>query len=385
MKPFEYSRDFTQINFRKHPELYQVGRGERRMSDAGVIDGFADLRSRLADTAVHTLRACNLGADEQLLILTDSATAPSLTQAFTDAATVSGHSGDVVLLNVRPRRPAFADLPPLAVDALLAADLVIDLTTVPWLYSDSFTRYGQDCQARGSRLALVWGMPESLRTLAACPPSATLANRARRALPRLNDARTVRVRSTTGTDFHAELGDPLDYRRSFIGEPPTSPGMIGAPLCASVTAPFVPGTAQGTLEFVGAGRFQGPENSPIRSEWPVTLTVEAGRVANVQGKHAAGIALADWFARAHHDDVFVVMDCNIGFDPRADLAWADNTVVHSFAGGIMIGIGSPYQYRSEGSHRPGYHLDLMFPGVDVDLDETPFIQAGAFVPDVGIG
>ena len=29
MTPFDYSRDFTQINFREHPELYQVGRGEQ--------------------------------------------------------------------------------------------------------------------------------------------------------------------------------------------------------------------------------------------------------------------------------------------------------------------------------------------------------------------
>jgi hypothetical protein len=204
-------------------------------------------------------------------------------------------------------------------------------------------------------------------------------------MPRLNDARTVRVRSTTGTEFQAELGDPLAYPRSFIGEPPTSRGMIGAPLCASVTAPFVPGTAHGALAFIGVGRFQGPENSPIRSKRPVTLTMEAGRVVDVQGDHAAGIALADWFIEAHHDDAFVVMDCNIGFDPRADLAWADNTVVHSFASGIMIGFGNPYQYRPEGSLRPGYHLDLMFPSVDVALDATPFIRAGAFVPDAGLG
>jgi hypothetical protein len=354
------------------------------MADAGLIDEFAPY-SRLANSAAQILRACGLGADEQLLVLTDSATAPELTRAFTDVATAPGHSGDIVLLSVRPRQPAFADLPPLAIDALLAADLVIDLTTVPWLYSDSFTRYGQECAARGSRLALIWGMPESLRTIAVCPPSATLADRARRALPRLNAARTVRVRSTSGTDFTAELGDPLDFPRSFIGEPPTSPGMIGAPLCASVTALFVPETAHGTLAFVGAGRFQGPENLPIRSELPATFTVETGRVVDVQGTDGAGIALADWFARAQHEDVFVVMDCNIGFDPRAELAWADNTVVHSYAGGIMIGFGNPYQYRPEGSHRPGYHLDLMFPGVDVDLDETPFIRAGSFVPEAGIG
>jgi hypothetical protein len=29
MKPFDNSRDFTQINFREHPEIYQVGRGEQ--------------------------------------------------------------------------------------------------------------------------------------------------------------------------------------------------------------------------------------------------------------------------------------------------------------------------------------------------------------------
>ena len=29
MTPFDYSRDFSQINFRERPELYQVGRGEQ--------------------------------------------------------------------------------------------------------------------------------------------------------------------------------------------------------------------------------------------------------------------------------------------------------------------------------------------------------------------
>lgn len=29
MKPFDYQQDFTQIDFRQHPERYQVGRGEQ--------------------------------------------------------------------------------------------------------------------------------------------------------------------------------------------------------------------------------------------------------------------------------------------------------------------------------------------------------------------
>ena len=331
------------------------------------------------------LSTCALVEQENVLVLLDEATAPILTRAFADALQGVGFPIDPVILSVRPRRPAFADLPFYAVDALLAADLVLDLTTVPWLYSDSFTRYAQECLASRSRLALIWGMPDSVRTIASCPPSATLADRARRALHLLNSARTMRIRATNGTDFVAELGDPLEYQRRFIGEPPAEPGMIGAPLCASVTAPFVRTSACGTLAFAGAGRFQGPENLPIRADQPVHLSVDAGRVVEVQGTHAAAIALADWFASANQDEVFDIMDCNVGFDPRADLAWADNTVIHSFAGGIMVGIGNPYEYRPDGSHRPGYHLDLMFPGVDVDLDDMPFIRAGAFAPAAGIG
>ncbi len=351
------------------------------MLDLGLTGRFD---SPLARTASEVLRVCELGEEEKVLILADTATAPVLTHAFADALTALHPSLDPVQLIVSPRRPAFADLPSHALDAMLSADLVLDLTTVPWLYSDSFTRYAQECLASKSRLALIWGMPDSVQTIASCPPSTTLAGRARHALHSLNSARTMRVHAKNGMDFVAELGDPLEYRRAFIGDPPREPGMIGAPLCASVTTPFVPGSAQGTLAFDGAGRFQGPENLPLRSDQPVHLLVDAGRVIEVQGNHAAAIALADWFARAEHDHVSVIMDCNVGFDPRADLAWADNTVVHSFAGGVMIGIGNPYEYRPGGSRRSGYHLDLMFPGVDVDLDDLPFIRAGAFVPEAGI-
>jgi hypothetical protein len=160
--------------------------------------------------------------------------------------------------------------------------------------------------------------------------------------------------------------------------------MIGAPLCASVTAPFVPGSARGTIVFVGSGRFQGPENLPFHAAAPIYLSFRDGRVTTIEGDSAAAVALADWFMAAAHDDVFIAMDCNIGFDPRGNLATADNTVVHSFAGSIMFGIGRPYDFRPAGSHRPGFHLDLMLPGADVDLDDLPFIRGGAFTPESGV-
>src|SRR5215217_3580487 len=202
--------------------------------NSGLTGGDSDLHSQLGRTASQVLRVCNLGEGENVLILADTATAPVLTHALTDTLTALNPSIDVVQLTVSPRRPAFADLPSHALDALLAADLVLDLTTVPWLYSDSFTHYAQKCLASKSRLALIWGMPESVQSIASCPPSTTLANRARRALHSLNNARTMRIHASNGTDFVAQLGDSLEYPRAFIGEPPVEPGMIGAPLCASV-------------------------------------------------------------------------------------------------------------------------------------------------------
>lgn len=337
------------------------------------------LRSSLERTASAVLRACEVDSAESILFLVDDATAPLLVGAFQRAISELDRFADTVTLQVQPRQPAFADLPGLAVEALLRANLVLDLTTSPWLYSDSFTRYVSECRNRESRLAMIWGNRGSLRTIAACAPSPTLVVQARAGLVALEHTRTLRVRSSFGTDFTVQLGERASYPRSFIGEPPVHAGMTSAPLCASVTAPFVPGTAEGSLAFSGAGRIQGPENRPLRSDGPVLLTIEAGHIARIDGDHAAAILLADWLARGPAGDVTTLMDCNIGFDPRAKLAWADNTVVHSHAGGVMIGFGNPYQYRPEGSRRSGYHLDLMFSGADVDLDDVAFIRSGRFV------
>jgi hypothetical protein len=246
--------------------------------DALLTDDRGALAASLTHTAREALRVCAVSAEERIVILGDDATAGELLAVFAEALADLGHVSDPLLLTLHPRQPAFADLPPHAVDALLAADFALDLTTSSWLYSDSFTRFARECEAAGTRLALVWGSPESLRTVAACPPSARLAERCSRGLEALNRARTLHVHSDFGTDFRAELGDPDEYRRAFIGEPPTRSGMIGAPLYASVTAPFVRGTARGTLAFVGAGRFQGPENLPLRSDTPVRLAIDEGRL-----------------------------------------------------------------------------------------------------------
>jgi hypothetical protein len=330
------------------------------------------------------VKACETRVDERIVVLSDDETDSVMVSLIHDAVAELGPAADPVTLTVQVREPAFAELPSFAVDTLLAANLVFDLTSTPWLYSDSFTRYAAEAEKRGSRLAIIGGNSDSIQTLITCPPSAGPMARARRGLRSLNEARTLHVRSDRGTNFSVELGDPASYPRSFIGEPPTRPGMIGAPLCASVTAPFVPGTARGTVVYIGGGRLQGPETLGIWVDEPIRIEFADGRVTDIVGESEGTKALAAWFDAAETDDVYVAVDCNLGFDPRGDLSYADNTVVHSYDGGIMFGIGLPYEYRPEGSRKPGFHLDLMLPGADVDLDDRPFIRGGKYTKQSGV-
>ena len=116
--------------------------------------------------------------------------------------------------------------------------------------------------------------------------------------------------------------------------------MIGAPLCASLTAPFVSGSANGTLAFDGVGRFRTGQSCPSGQRGPVTFSIVEGRLAAVMASIMSRLRYKIGLPAPSHDEVFVLMDCNIGFDPRGDLMSADNTVVHSYAGGMMIGFGN---------------------------------------------
>ena len=90
-----------------------------------------ELRSGVVSTAREVLRVCAARAEEAIVVLVDEETAPQLIDAFTSGTRALGSAADPIVLSMRPRQPTFSDLPLAVVDALLAADLDIDLTTEP--------------------------------------------------------------------------------------------------------------------------------------------------------------------------------------------------------------------------------------------------------------
>jgi hypothetical protein len=337
----------------------------------------------LVAVAGSILSSCQALPGTRLALVHDGGTAPRLLAAFDRARAELDQLHDTVLLDVGPRLRAFAELPAGTVDLLLRAELAIDLTSVPWLYSDSFAHYVKESPASGSRLALVWGDAASLENALRCPPSVALAARSRAALLALRAAELLRIRSGEGCTFDVELEDPKRLPRQFIGEPPLRAGQIGAPLYQSITVPFTPGTARGRLAVVGAGRFQGPSPEGFAIGEPVEVKFEDGRLERVGGKNPVAARIDAWLD-AGGEDARRAMDCNFGLDPRCNLELADNLAIHCAEGGIMIGIGRPYEERPEGARKPGYHLDLKLAGTDVDLDGRPFIRGGRYTAESGV-
>lgn len=61
MKKFDYSLNYDELDLRKHPELYTVGRGEQ-----GVLMGRAVQRRDSATLAVQNTRDCDRVIGEDL-------------------------------------------------------------------------------------------------------------------------------------------------------------------------------------------------------------------------------------------------------------------------------------------------------------------------------
>ena len=79
----------------------------------GEAMDMAEFIAKLRRTASDVLRVCAVRPDERVAILADDATAVELLDAFRAVLPEYGIA-DPVVLTLHPRRPAFADLPDLA-------------------------------------------------------------------------------------------------------------------------------------------------------------------------------------------------------------------------------------------------------------------------------
>lgn len=339
----------------------------------------ADRLAELTRSALIAWRACDLKPGERALVLGDTGSSPTVLDAFFAAATALGAQP---LRAVSPARErSYAELPEQIVQLMLGQDIVMSLLSVASGYSASSERVGADPHVR---VAAQPGDANSIPTIIACPPDATIVRRAQRVEALLNAARRITVRTPLGTDLTVPLEPPARARRRAIGGGCREPGSSDAPFFGSVTVPFPADGLAGTLVMRGGMRFQGPIAERHWVEEPTRIEVRAGRIAHVSTDTAFGWRLRRWLEAAGYPEAYQSMDCNFGVDHRGRLENLDNTAVHSAYGCFMLGFSLPVVRRGESVERPGYHLDMTLIGADIWLDDLKVVEAGRYTPESGV-
>jgi 2,5-dihydroxypyridine 5,6-dioxygenase len=333
---------------------------------------------------------CNLRAEENVLIITDSRTPHEVAATWMSQAMTKGATAAIMTVPAPPPYPPgiiTGPWPRSLVDAVDNVDLIIDMSGV-W---DDFIGAAVSRGARMLTVSWGWGGAELEDTLIR-----TMAHTDIHALRREADylaglftqARTMRVTSESGTDLTMDLSglaaeahdgflwDPekLEWKSRYAILPPAQPGLW-----------LPPGRCSGTL---GVDAYLDPEARlhDMRAQ-PATLTIENGKIAKVEGRGAGVSRFREWLETraAHESSQAGPIHWLLGINPQAKLlshhiefervrgaitwGWGDSSVIAGMSGMEIDTVAAPI------------HWDTMLVDPTVELDGRVLVQDGVIVID----
>lgn len=256
-----------------------------------------------------------------------------------------------------------------AVEAMKSADMVIDLMGI-----DRGSEQREILEA-GTRILLVKEPPEVLMRLVPTPEQ---KRRVAAAAARLGRARSMTVRSGSGTDLTVALGEyPCLVQYGFADEP----GRWDHWPSAFVATWPNEGTANGTV-VLDRGDAILPFKEYVRS--PVALTIRDGYIRAIEGEFDA-LYLGDYMAQFRDPEGYAVSHLGWGLEPRAhwtalglyDKRQSNAMEARSFAGNFMFSTGP--NAEGGGNRRTPCHLDIPMRGCSLWLDGAPVLDAGEIV------
>jgi 2,5-dihydroxypyridine 5,6-dioxygenase len=323
-------------------------------------------RSDLMRAARLTMEACLVKPGETVVVYTDTNKPRATVDAFFGEAVASG--ADVSLV-ASPTRRVLENPSPVSVEAMKAADVVFDLTSVPWLYSQAT----YDVLASGTRMLQVLASEDAIL---ARPPTRPVQERVELAEKLFNRATTLRV-VTEGKELTADFSGrkPMPQFGAVVHPGDWDSLTLGMcnvfPKEDSVNGQIV---VNGTMFLIPGHQF-------ICNE-VTTLTYKDGRVTKVEGGSEARI-LDRWLRSFHDDKMFVSSHIGFGLDARAGPPPIPNDIAgwESMNGNTILALGSNVGLPGGigGVNDAKAHADLTTLGGDFLLDDQPIIRAGEFV------
>jgi len=256
-----------------------------------------------------------------------------------------------------------------AIAALKASDLVLDLMTL--LFSPEQLEILQT----GTKILLAVEPPEVLTRLV---PTLRDKERVVAAQQRIGAARTMRVVSAAGTDFHCPLGEfaPIaEY--GFVDEPGRWDHW---PSGFALTFPN-DGQAHGRI-VIDRGDILLPQKCYVSDR--IELTVEGGYATGISGGIDAQL-LSEYMGAFQDPEAYAISHIGWGLQPRAHwstLGLYDREATigmdaRAFEGNFLFSLGP--NNEAGGSRTTTCHIDIPLRNCDVYLDDEPVVKGGVVV------
>ena len=338
------------------------------------------MNSQMVDLFSQELALCKVGPGQTLAVLTEDGNRADYAAAFLAAARALGATAFQLNLSRQDgiRRQelavgttALAGNQP-AIEALKSVDIVIDLMFL------LFSKEQIEITDSGTRMLLVVEPFEVLRDLL---PDAGLRRRVEAGQLRLASAKNMHITSKAGTDVTYRLGDyPVLTEYGYTDEPGRwdhwPSGFV-----------FTQGADDGVdgVVVLDRGDIVFPTKRYIQE--PVRLTVEAGKVTEIEGRGFDAALLRDYIS--HYDDPRAYAISHIGWglnekalwsrlatceDPKAEFGMHGR----AFLGNVLFSTGPNVELG--GTNDTECHLDIPLRGANLFLDGEVIVENGRLVP-----
>ncbi len=325
--------------------------------------------AELFASAQKAMTFCKVAPTEKVVVFTDTAKNPATVDAFYTAALATG--AEVLLVRMKTKERPLQEPPDTAVAAMAAADIVFDLATHPWLY----TQATNTVLNSGTRMLQVLVDDE---TVIKRPPEEFIARRETIAYGLLRNCEIFRITSSYGTDLVMERGGrPIHTQGGFVDRPGDWDSF------AVNLAAFAPleDKANGKLALYGT-MYLPPQHLFI-TETPIQTVVEDGRIVHVETDHREAQLFADWLKSWDDPNSYIIAHTGFGIDHRAQLVPHDPGEWESYLAGVNIAFGGNNIPQLGGQTSAKSHFDTVLLNVDVEIDGRKIIEGGNFVEGLG--
>jgi leucyl aminopeptidase (aminopeptidase T) len=191
----------------------------------------------------------------------------------------------------------------------------------------------------------------------------------------LSQSDQIHVTSPGGTDLRARMGGRQIRYSGKIADTPGEPIMLGGQISWNPLEE----TIEGTLVFDGA--VWPPAELGLLTA-PIRLTVEAGRVTQVEGG-AEAKTFERWLASFGNPNMYRLAHYSLGFNPGVTRCTGRIVEDERVFGGIEFGIGNQIKEIAGTGWTAGGHTDGIVLTPSITLDGVPLEVEGRYVhPDV---